>query len=763
MAYEIPYDSNYGEWYGVPQNVTRLSATLEQTLDEDGNSIGLITASWNMPDNGGTFVAQLSTDGTEYHIAETNIRQNNVVLVVEANTDYYLKIITVLGSEQSSGVESSLLSAGVSEIPATPIVVAVQGGMQINVGTIPFGYSVEISISDGTDTTVLYTTESIVSYNCDAGTYSVSTAYVNAVNDIGTSSSSASVTVTELAPAGDLDDYVAKTSADYLKSASVSGNTLTLTKGDDNTVTFTPSGGGGGSYTAGDGIDITNDTISLEVASANDIGGVKVGNGLSIDANGVLSATGGGGGGSYTAGDGIDITSGVISLETASANSIGGIKVGNGLSIDATGVLSVTGGGSGSSAIIKYGTALGSNFSSGSCQVTFDSAMPDADYSISLTTTGGDPWTTNYKTYSKTVNGFYIYTSSSVNPGLRIDWIAVHSDSGGGGGGTTYTAGDGIDISNDTISLKTASANDIGGIKVGSGLSIDANGVLSATGGGGLSPSDITTGSTNGTISVDGTDVAVYGLGSNAYSSTSYLPLAGGTMTGGISTDVDTALVRSVDNSAIRIIGGSDSTKGAWISLCGKDRTTQAGEFILRATDGTNTKDLDGKPDGTLTWGGVDLLPVGVVQAFAGSTTPTGWLLCDGSSVSRTTYAKLFAVIGTTYGSGDGSTTFNLPNLTDKFIQGNSTSGTVKTAGLPNITGYFEPRNMGNNSTCISPNGAFNSASRNVTSYTPLQASSTAVTVRQQISFEASSSNAIYGNSTTVQPPALTMRYIIKY
>ena len=90
-------------------------------------------------------------------------------------------------------------------------------------------------------------------------------------------------------------------------------------------------------------LDISSLLPSLPTASANTLGGVKVGNNLSIDANGVLSATGGGGG-SYTAGDGIDITNGVISLETASANDIGGVKVGDGLSIDANGVLSAVGG-----------------------------------------------------------------------------------------------------------------------------------------------------------------------------------------------------------------------------------------------------------------------------------------------------------------------------------------------------------------------------------------------------------------------------------
>ena len=62
--------------------------------------------------------------------------------------------------------------------------------------------------------------------------------------------------------------------------------------------------------------------------------------------------------------------------------------------------------------------------------------------------------------------------------------------------------------------------------------------------------------------------------------------------------------------------------------------------------------------------------PVGMIVSFAGSTAPTGWLLCQGQAVSRTTYAKLFAVIGTTYGSGDGSTTFNVPDMRGRFPLG---------------------------------------------------------------------------------------------
>jgi microcystin-dependent protein len=61
-------------------------------------------------------------------------------------------------------------------------------------------------------------------------------------------------------------------------------------------------------------------------------------------------------------------------------------------------------------------------------------------------------------------------------------------------------------------------------------------------------------------------------------------------------------------------------------------------------------------------------VPVGTIIPYAGSEAPAGWLFCDGQEVSRTEYAKLFAVIGTIYGAGDGSTTFNLPNLKGRVL-----------------------------------------------------------------------------------------------
>lgn len=75
------------------------------------------------------------------------------------------------------------------------------------------------------------------------------------------------------------------------------------------------------------------------------------------------------------------------------------------------------------------------------------------------------------------------------------------------------------------------------------------------------------------------------------------------------------------------------------------------------------------------------IIPTGTVIARLSTVVPTGWLKCDGTEISRETYALLFAVIGTTYGAGNGTTTFNLPNLQDKFLYGKSSTNNVGDSG----------------------------------------------------------------------------------
>ena len=175
--------------------------------------------------------------------------------------------------------------------------------------------------------------------------------------------------------------------------------------------------------------------------------------------------------------------------------------------------------------------------------------------------------------------------------------------------------------------------------------------------------------------------------------------------------------------------------------------------------------------DGTAVWKVKKIgseVPAGIMQMFAGNTIPAGWLLCDGSAVSRTDYAKLFSAIGETWGTGDGSTTFNLPNSIGRFAEGAATSGSYKSAGLPNITGgitsfnnyWFAAANKQLGALYTNnPTSTDQSRYANMTS-TVMDSNNRGAS---QVSFDASKSNTLYGLSTTVQPNSFTVRYIIKY
>ena len=72
--------------------------------------------------------------------------------------------------------------------------------------------------------------------------------------------------------------------------------------------------------------------------------------------------------------------------------------------------------------------------------------------------------------------------------------------------------------------------------------------------------------------------------------------------------------------------------------------------------------------------GGIEIIPAGTIVAFGNATAPTGWLICNDAAVSRSTYARLFAVIGTSFGTGDGSSNFNVPDMRDRVPLGKGTN-----------------------------------------------------------------------------------------
>jgi microcystin-dependent protein len=80
-------------------------------------------------------------------------------------------------------------------------------------------------------------------------------------------------------------------------------------------------------------------------------------------------------------------------------------------------------------------------------------------------------------------------------------------------------------------------------------------------------------------------------------------------------------------------------------------------------------------------------VPAGMLGPFANNSVPTGWLACDGSAVSRSTYSVLYAVIGTTWGVGDGSSTFNLPDLEGAFLRGTGSNNTHNMEGGGDFAG----------------------------------------------------------------------------
>lgn len=164
---------------------------------------------------------------------------------------------------------------------------------------------------------------------------------------------------------------------------------------------------------------------------------------------------------------------------------------------------------------------------------------------------------------------------------------------------------------------------------------------------------------------------------------------------------------------------------------------------------------------------GIASVPTGVVTTFAGTDTaiPSGWLLCNGQAVSRTAYPNLFSVIGVRYGVGDGINTFNVPDLRDRFPQGaNNNLGQKIAAGLPNITGTV---NIGSQS--YNPDNCSGAFTK--TTNTAVGAGPGSTVVFRNASFNASNGetkidgtlrNDVYGKSDTVQPPALSLNYIIK-
>ena len=206
--------------------------------------------------------------------------------------------------------------------------------------------------------------------------------------------------------------------------------------------------------------------------------------------------------------------------------------------------------------------------------------------------------------------------------------------------------------------------------------------------------------------------------------------------------------------------------------------TNYSDTTVLKAIDANNNvilyhslkADNLGNPlSDTTSWQRLYITTVGYIGQpqftlnFGENVLPDDCIWLEGQALSRTLYAQLFAIYGTTYGAGDGETTFNVPDFRNRVLWGGETAGYIG-AGLPNITGFFAVSRWDDRTggPISQPSGAFYQSGT--------IASQNSVVNRENTNrqgpatyFDASRSSLVYGNSTTVQPPAIKCRVFTRY
>lgn len=139
-------------------------------------------------------------------------------------------------------------------------------------------------------------------------------------------------------------------------------------------------------------------------------------------------------------------------------------------------------------------------------------------------------------------------------------------------------------------------------------------------------------------------------------------------ITGGLAVSAASTFSSNITMKAESEVRFADADSSHYIALQAPATVTANVTYTLPHNDGTSGQFLETNGSGILSFG--DVLPVGTVLPFAGSGAQTGWLYCNGQAANRTTYSVLFTAIGTTYGVGDGSSTFNLPDLRGRVPAG---------------------------------------------------------------------------------------------
>jgi len=170
---------------------------------------------------------------------------------------------------------------------------------------------------------------------------------------------------------------------------------------------------------------------------------------------------------------------------------------------------------------------------------------------------------------------------------------------------------------------------------------------------------------------------------------------------------------------------------------------------------------------------GIEGIPTATIVPWSSASVPSGFLECDGAAVSRSTYSALFAIVGTTYGAGDGSTTFNTPNLADNVPVGKSgTKSLASTGGANTVTSTGNVGGSTANATLSTAQLASHSHNVSGPSYvypsgglglSNYRGGSTGTSSTGSGSGHSHNMSATFsGDATSVLQPYLTIIYIIK-
>jgi microcystin-dependent protein len=307
-------------------------------------------------------------------------------------------------------------------------------------------------------------------------------------------------------------------------------------------------------------------------------------------------------------------------------------------------------------------TAVGYNSLTSSTTATFNTAFGSS--SLSANTTGRENTATGGKALTLNTTGNY-NTATGFNALAANTTAEFNTATGNWAMGNTTTGGGNTGTGNKALMVNTTGASNT---SIGYG-SLQSNTTGSNNTALGQSAGDVITTGTNNVILGSGSDPSANSgtnqivIGYNASGHGDNIAVIGNT---------DMTALHPADDNGVDLGSSSYEYKNlyvdgvAYLDAIGMGSTA----MTLPTADGSSDQVLKTNGSGTLSWTTVSGSPSGSITMYGGSSAPTDWLLCGGAAVSRSTYSALFSVIGTTYGAGDGSSTFNLPDFGGKGPMG---------------------------------------------------------------------------------------------